>query len=186
MRRTTTASGLTYHLQPSPVGLLGLVAGEQGLVEILLQPSPVLLYQLHAHHPHAQEGACRLLREAKGQLEEYFRQERRVFEIPIDLSGLPPFMVRVLQTLQGIPFGATISYGQLAMLASHPGAARAVGGVMAANPFPLVIPCHRVLGAGGKLGGYSGGEGVATKKWLLTFEAGTVDPAYAGISENPE
>lgn len=95
-------------------------------------------------------------------------------------------MVRVLQTLQGIPFGATTSYGQLAMMAGHPGAARAVGGVMAANPFPLIIPCHRVLGAGGKLGGYSGGKGVATKKWLLAFEQGTVGSGFAEYRRNQE
>jgi methylated-DNA-[protein]-cysteine S-methyltransferase len=184
MRRATTASGVFYQVQRAPVGMLGMVAGERGLVEILLQPSPALLLsQLRARHPQAQENACALLQEAEGQLAAFFGRERRSFDLPIDLAGLSPFTIRVLTTLQGIPFGATVSYGELALLAGHPGAARAVGGVMAANPFPLVVPCHRVLASGGKLGGYSGGEGVATKKWLLAFEQEVAEGPFVGISE---
>lgn len=171
MRRTKTSSALHYGIQPSPAGSLGMVAGERGLVEILLLPSSAfLLQQLRARHPYAREGDAQLLRYAGEQMQAYFQGQRRAFDLPLDLSGLSSFTLRVLQTLQGIPFGTTVSYGQLAQLAGHPGAARAVGGAMAANPFPLVIPCHRVLGSGGKLGGYSGGEGVVTKKWLLAFE----------------
>jgi methylated-DNA-[protein]-cysteine S-methyltransferase len=171
MRRATSAAGNSFLLQHTPVGMLGIVAGERGLVEILLHPMPVLIMQqISERHPQAKEGHCTLLQQAGEQLTAYFRQECRSFDLPIDFSGLSPFTLRVLETLQGIPFGATTSYGDLALLAGSPGAARAVGGVMAANPFPLVIPCHRVLGSGGRLGGYSGGEGLVTKEWLLEFE----------------
>jgi methylated-DNA-[protein]-cysteine S-methyltransferase len=171
MRRVITTSGLHYQLQPTPIGMLGVVAGEGGLLEVLLQPSAALVVQqLRIHHPQAREHGCALLQEAQGQFADYFRRQRRSFTLAIDFAGLSPFTLAVLRTLQGIPFGATVSYAQLAQAAGCPGAARAVGGVMAANPFPILIPCHRVLGSGGKLGGYSGGEGIATKKWLLAFE----------------
>jgi methylated-DNA-[protein]-cysteine S-methyltransferase len=171
MRRSRTSAGRSYLIQRTPIGLLGVVAGEGELVEIMLQPSADLLQrQISARHPRAQQASCPLLQETVGQVQAYFRRERHSFLLPLDFTGLTPFMIHILQTLQELPFGKTSSYGQLALVSGYPGAARAVGGVMAANPFPLVIPCHRVLGAGGKLAGYSGGEGLVTKKWLLAFE----------------
>jgi methylated-DNA-[protein]-cysteine S-methyltransferase len=171
MRRSRTSAGRSYLIQGTPIGLFGVVAGESGLVEIMLQPSADLLQrQISVRHPQAQQASCPLLRETVGQVEAYFRRERLSFLLPLDFSGLTPFMINILQNLQELPFGKTLSYGQLALVSGYPGAARAVGGAMAANPFPLVIPCHRVLGAGGKLAGYSGGEGILTKKWLLSFE----------------
>ena len=89
---------------------------------------------------------------------------------PSTWRELTPFARDVLAALQQVPAGATVSYGELAARAGHPGAARAVGRVMAGNPLPLVVPCHRVVGANGALTGYSGAAGVATKKWLLEFE----------------
>jgi methylated-DNA-[protein]-cysteine S-methyltransferase len=181
VRKVRTSRGLHCLVQPSPVGLLGMVAGDEGLVEVLLQPTAALLaQQLHARHPLAREGAGKLLQQAGAQFEAYFRRERRAFELPLDYSGLSAFTVCVLRTLQGIPFGATVGYGQLAEMVGSPGGARAVGGVMAANPFPLLIPCHRVLGSGGKLGGYSGGEGIATKEWLLAFEGVRLPGRFTG------
>lgn len=103
------------------------------------------------------------------ELEAYFAGERRRFGGPLDLSVVrSPFQHRVLLTLGGLPFGALTSYGELARRAGYPGAARAVGNAMAGNPVPIVIPCHRVVGAGGVLGGYSGG--LALKKALLRHE----------------
>ncbi len=111
-----------------------------------------------------------LLREARRQIDAYLAGAATTFEMPLDLSGLSPFAQRVLQVLQTVPHGATVTYQELARLAGSPGAARAVGGVMAANPLPIIIPCHRVVTASGGLGGYSGGEGVASKRWLLEHE----------------
>jgi methylated-DNA-[protein]-cysteine S-methyltransferase len=83
---------------------------------------------------------------------------------------MTPFQQAVLMTVDEIPFGETRSYGEIAAELNKPGAARAVGRANATNPIPLVIPCHRVIGADGSLRGYGAGEGLRTKKWLLEFE----------------
>lgn len=90
--------------------------------------------------------------------------------IPLDIPHRTPFEQRVRSQLLRLGYGNTISYGDLAERAGAPGAARAVGTVMSRNPVPLVIPCHRVLGAGGKLGGYSAPSGLAMKRRLLELE----------------
>ena len=89
-------------------------------------------------------------------------------ELPIDLEALPRFHRRVLEELRRVPAGQVISYGGLAKACGSPGAARAVGQVMAKNRWPLVFPCHRVLASGGKLGGF--GPGPEMKRWLLELE----------------
>jgi len=104
------------------------------------------------------------------QLVDYFQGRMQKFDLPIDFSDYSPFAVKILQTLQTIPFGTTISYGQLAALSGHAGAARAVGRVVGANRTPLLIPCHRVIGSRGDLVGYSATGGLLTKRWLLRFE----------------
>lgn len=91
-------------------------------------------------------------------------------ELPVDMEGLPPFHKKVLTELLRIPPGETLSYGQLAAKCGSPKASRAVGQVMAKNPWPLIFPCHRVLATGGGLGGY--GPGVEMKRWLLELEGG--------------
>jgi len=90
--------------------------------------------------------------------------------IPLDLPQLTRFQRRVVQQLRNVGYGETISYGELAKDAGSPGAARAVGNMMAQNPIPLIIPCHRVVGSGGKLGGYSAPQGLAMKRRLLEME----------------
>jgi methylated-DNA-[protein]-cysteine S-methyltransferase len=114
--------------------------------------------------------ATPVLRQAGRELAEYFAGRRQTFEVPLDLSGWPPFTRKILEELRKVPFGATLTYGELAARAGYPRAARAVGQAMAANPLPIIIPCHRVGAADGRLGGYSGGAGLPTKQWLLAFE----------------
>jgi methylated-DNA-[protein]-cysteine S-methyltransferase len=104
------------------------------------------------------------------QLDEYLRGERKAFHLPIDWSMLRPFQIQVLQIVFSIPYGQTRTYGDIAYEIGNPRAARAVGRANATNPMPLVIPCHRVIGADGKLRGYGGGQGLATKEWLLKLE----------------
>ncbi|NJC89210.1 MAG: methylated-DNA--[protein]-cysteine S-methyltransferase [Desulfuromonas sp.] len=111
-----------------------------------------------------------VIKQAAAELEEYFAGLRKTFDVPLDLPGWPPFSATVLQALRAVPYGETVSYGELAVRAGSPRAARAVGQVMAANPLPIIIPCHRVVAAGGGEGGYSGGGGVQTKRWLLEME----------------
>lgn len=103
------------------------------------------------------------------ELEEYFRGKRTQFTSPIDLSGVRgPFQRKVLRHLHALPFGRVLTYGELAARSGSPGAARAVGTTMAANPLAIVIPCHRVVAASGGLGGYS--AGLSRKKKLLFHE----------------
>jgi methylated-DNA-[protein]-cysteine S-methyltransferase len=106
------------------------------------------------------------------QLQAFASGERVDFEsVRIDLSGLTVFCRRVLQICRKIPYGRTLSYGQVAARAGSPGAARAVGACMAANRHPLVIPCHRVIASSGELGGFSSPGGVLIKRRLLDMEA---------------
>ena len=106
------------------------------------------------------------------RLRAYARGERQDFsDVPVDLAGATPFERRVVALCRRIPFGGTLTYGQLAAQAGSPRAARAVGNVMRSNRCPLVVPCHRVVPATSGLGGYSAGEGVRTKLRLLEMEA---------------
>ena len=90
--------------------------------------------------------------------------------VALDLGGVPPFDRRVYQAARAIPPGATASYGSIASRLGAPGTARAVGRALARNPFPIIVPCHRVLASDGSLGGFSAGGGVATKLRLLAIE----------------
>lgn len=104
---------------------------------------------------------------ALGQVAEYLQGTRLEFNIKIFIDG-PPFYRKVWETLRQIPYGKTLSYGELAALSGSPGSARAVGSAMRKNPLVLIVPCHRVVGSGGKLGGFS--CGTAWKKYLLELE----------------
>ena len=108
------------------------------------------------------------------QLDEYLRGDRKAFTFPIDWDLLRPFQREVLQLVYAIPYGETRTYGEIAHEMGRVRAARAVGRANATNPMPLVIPCHRVIGADGKLHGYGGGEGLKTKEWLLKMEGAVI------------
>ncbi len=106
------------------------------------------------------------------QLRQYLDGRRRRFSGKIDWSVVPaPFQRAALEAVLAIPYGQTRTYAQIARSIGHPGAARAVGCANAANPMPLVIPCHRVIGADGSLRGYGGAGGLKTKGWLLKMES---------------
>jgi methylated-DNA-[protein]-cysteine S-methyltransferase len=111
-----------------------------------------------------------LSNQAAEQLGYYFCGTLRQFDLKLDISGLTEFRQHVLRLTMQIPYGTITTYGSLARLAGSPGAARAVGGAMAANPVPVVIPCHRVVAASGALTGYSGAGGVVMKEFLLSME----------------
>lgn len=114
-----------------------------------------------------QQEATPLLEAACAQVEEYFDGRRRVFDLPLAPPGTA-FQQRVWQALCGIPFGETRRYGELAGALDT--APRALGGACGRNPIPIIIPCHRVVGWTGALGGYSGMDGVQTKRFLLRLE----------------
>jgi methylated-DNA-[protein]-cysteine S-methyltransferase len=102
------------------------------------------------------------------QLQQYFRRQRTSFEVSLDPDTTSAFDRTVWKTLGNVPAGRTVTYGELARQAGFPGAARAVGGAMARNPIPIVIPCHRVIGEGGAITGF--GLGLWRKRWLLDLE----------------
>ena len=132
------------------------------LISLALPYSPV---------PMIAERETPLLREVRGQLEAYFAGKLRQFDLPLQPQGTP-FRLRVWEQLRQIPYGQVISYGELARRVGQPGASRAVGGANRHNPIPIIVPCHRVIAAGGTLGGYSGNcEGSAQiKRALLKLE----------------
>ena len=120
-------------------------------------------------HPGETLGQTPLLTRAAEELTQYFAGERTAFDLPITLEGTP-FQRLVWQTLaQSVPYGQTVSYGELARRCDRPGAARAVGMANHCNPLPILIPCHRVVGANGSLVGFGGG--LPLKKSLLALEA---------------
>lgn len=108
-----------------------------------------------------------LLIKARDQLEEYFEGRRKDFDLPLNPHGTA-FQKKVWAALERIPFGQTRSYGEIA--AELGTAARALGGACGRNPIPVIIPCHRVLGSNGAMGGYSGIDGIETKEFLLRHE----------------
>jgi methylated-DNA-[protein]-cysteine S-methyltransferase len=99
-------------------------------------------------------------------------EPRDLSEIPLDLDGVPEFHQRVYDVARRIPSGGTMSYGEIATALGLPGAARAVGQALGRNPVAVIVPCHRVLAAGGRMGGFSATGGVATKRRMLAIERG--------------
>ena len=151
----------------SPVGELTLVASDQGLAAILWEnddPKRVRLEprEERADHP--------VLAEAERQLGEYFAGKRDRFTLPLHFKGTE-FQKKVWHALTTIPFGETRSYAQIAMQVGSPQAVRAVGAANGRNPISIVAPCHRVIGANGKLTGFAGG--LEAKAFLLELEGGT-------------
>jgi methylated-DNA-[protein]-cysteine S-methyltransferase len=151
-----------YTWMESPVGRLLLSADDEGLRHLLFAEGP---------KPVAPDAGWREdpapLREAIRQLRAYFAGELRAFDLALAPRGTG-FQTRVWRELLNIPWGETISYGELAARIGNPKASRAVGLANGANPIAIVIPCHRVIGGNGKLTGYGGG--LKTKEWLLALE----------------
>jgi O-6-methylguanine DNA methyltransferase len=157
--------GLSYKFMDSPVGRLKLVASEKGLVAVLWQndrPERVPLTEL------AEDSKQKVLVETERQLNEYFAGKRREFSLPLDMRGTR-FQRDVWEALLAIPFGETRSYGELAEKLGNPTASRAVGAANGRNPISIVVPCHRVIGASGKLTGFAGGLDVKAR--LLEIES---------------
>ncbi|HLO79154.1 MAG TPA: methylated-DNA--[protein]-cysteine S-methyltransferase [Magnetospirillum sp.] len=122
--------------------------------------------------PETDEPPAPVLERARDQLDAYFEGKLQAFDLPLDPMGTP-FQKKVWQALARIPFGTTRSYGDLAdELGTAP---RALGGACGRNPLPILIPCHRVLAANRSLGGYSGMDGIDTKRFLLRLEGALTD-----------
>ena len=115
------------------------------------------------------ERSTAVLETALTQLSEYFEGTRREFDVPVALNGTE-FRRAVWAELDRVPFGSVISYGDIGHATGRATAGRAVGGAVGANPVPIIVPCHRVLASNGRITGYSGGNGIPTKVWLLDHE----------------
>ena len=139
----------------TPVGKLTLCADEAGICEVKFGAQS------------SRADASELLDQAQRELEEYFAGRRRVFSVPLSIHGTP-FQEKVWRALMEIPHGETVSYGELARRVGNPKACRAVGMANHVNRIPIIIPCHRVVGANGRLTGYAGG--LEIKRILLETE----------------
>jgi len=169
-REAAAGAGLldvAYDLADSPVGELLVATTERGLCRIAFEPDEVV-------DELSQTFGRRVLRvpsrldTVRRQLDEYFEGRREAFELEPDIAVLPEFQRRVLDELARVPYGQLTTYGALAGRIGQPRAARAVGGALNRNPVPIVLPCHRVVGANGSLTGYAGGLHI--KRRLLELE----------------
>jgi len=154
----------------SPIGRIRIAATTSGLVRIDLATGSSTGFHgwLRQHLADAEPvGSLAVLEQGKAELAEYFNGRLREFKVAFDLRGTP-FQVSVWNALCEIPFGETRSYADIARRVGRRRAFRAVGLANGANPLPIVVPCHRVINADGKLGGYGGG--LETKRRLLAFE----------------
>jgi len=159
------ANALNYQDMASPVGRLRLIGCGEQLVAIWFEHGR----DSRKADPGLVEASSPVLERTRQQLEEYFRGERREFDLPLAPEGTE-FQQRVWQSLLGIRYGTTTSYGALANSLGNPKASRAVGLANGSNPIPIVIPCHRVIGANGTLTGFGGG--LPVKSALLELESG--------------
>jgi methylated-DNA-[protein]-cysteine S-methyltransferase len=119
--------------------------------------------------PAIQDAIERMVASLRGEADD-------LVDVPLDLAKLPPFRRKVFEVVRTIPAGETLSYGEVALAVGSPGAARAVGQALGRNPFPIVIPCHRVLAAGGRIGGFTAQGGVSVKEKMLAAEGVTPRP----------
>lgn len=155
-----------YKTTKTPVGTLKLVASEKGLAAILWEndkPNRVRLTPLVKNETQP------ILLKAERELKEYFAGTRKSFTVKLDPAGTE-FQGKVWKALTEIPFGETRSYGEIARSIGHASAVRAVGAANGRNPLSIIVPCHRAIGASGKLTGFAGG--LETKEFLLTLETG--------------
>jgi methylated-DNA-[protein]-cysteine S-methyltransferase len=151
-----------------------LVASEKGLKALHFGPAGV--------KGHARSSDNAVLKKAETQLAEYFAGRRRKFDLPIDLSGTP-FQQKAWKALLKIPFGKTVSYSEQAGMTGDPAKARAVGGANGKNPLPIIVPCHRVVGKDGSLGGYS--SGIKIKEFLLSHEGASEKGRIRSFCKQP-
>jgi methylated-DNA-[protein]-cysteine S-methyltransferase len=165
-----------YQSMKSPVGKLTLVASARGIAAVLWEHEDSLHERFAAV---AADPGHPLLLQAQRELEEYFAGSRQRFTVRLDFCGTE-FQNKVWNALRTIPFGETRSYGQVANQIGSSKAVRAVGAANGRNPIPIIVPCHRVIGANGTLTGFGGG--LANKARLLALEGRSVSPQGAQLA----
>jgi methylated-DNA-[protein]-cysteine S-methyltransferase len=162
---------VSYAIEPSPVGDLLVAVTPRGLIRIAYnaeESTDAALAELARRISPRVVEAPAALDEVRRELDQYFEGKRTHFEIPIDWRLHDGFGRRVLKATARIPFGKVITYGDVAAKAGSPRGYRAAGNALGSNRMPIVVPCHRVVAAGGKIGGYTGG--LERKEYLLELE----------------
>ena len=164
-QRTPSQLSRTHYLRrvDSPIGRLELTSDGKTITSLTIERKGHLPLEELEENPNA------VIDRAVKQLAEYFAGKRRSFKLPTSPVGTE-FQRQIWNGLAAIPWGQASTYGELGASTGRATAGRAVGGAVGANPLPIIVPCHRVLAADGKITGYSGGNGVPTKVWLLTHE----------------
>ena len=161
---TTVLASPDYLIRvESPIGRIELQSDGDAVTALAIERAGRLPLD---HEP---ERSTPVLRTAARQLGEYFAGTRHDFDVPVRLVGTA-FQQAVWAGLRELPFGEVASYGEIGRTTGRPTAGRAVGGAVGANPVPIIVPCHRVLASNGRITGYSGGNGIPTKVWLLDHE----------------
>jgi methylated-DNA-[protein]-cysteine S-methyltransferase len=163
-------------LNDSPLGDLRVAVSTRGLVAVEWSNAQPELDSYLARLDSKIELNQKMIQPYAKEILEYLKGRRAKFTFKIDWQTLKPFQLKALKAVFAVPYGQTRTYADIAMQIGHPFAYRAVGRANATNPMPLVIPCHRVIGADGKLHGYGGGDGLPTKEWLLKLEKGIIFP----------
>jgi methylated-DNA-[protein]-cysteine S-methyltransferase len=171
-------------LSPTPIGPVWIAVSEQGLVAVEIGGGREdFVRGLTRRGFHQIQDDPERASNAARQIEEYLAGDRRDFDLPIDWSGMSPFQVDMLRRVLAVPYGQVTTYGEIARQIGRPRASRAVGRANAANPLPLVIPCHRLVGSDGRLHGYGAPGGLSTKAWLLELEG--VEPGKGTWKPEP-
>jgi len=160
---TSTSTPTALRRLDTPIGRIEIVGDGAAVVALSIERDGML------PHDDLPELGDAVLDRAVSQLTEYFAGHRRDFDVPVNLAGTA-FQLAVWEQLVDLEWGEVVSYGDLGRGTGRPTAGRAVGGAVGANPVPIIVPCHRVLGSDGTITGYSGGEGIPTKSWLLAHE----------------
>ena len=171
----TAASDIAYALVDTPVGTVVAARSARGLLTLGYEDHAggtdrVLEWIAEKVSPRILEAPARL-DDVRRELDEYFERRRTDFDLPIDWSLIGGFGRRVLRATARIPYGKTSTYAEVAAAAGSPRAYRAAGNALGHNPIPIIVPCHRVLAAGGRIGGYTGG--LHRKEALLGVEGWT-------------
>ena len=147
----------------SPIGRIEVTSDGLAITSLAIEKNGRLPHEEQAENSNA------VLETAAQQLLEYFAGARHDFDLPVALPGTE-FQRSVWEKLVDLEWGEVVSYGELGLSTGRSTAGRAVGGAVGANPIPIIVPCHRVLASNNRITGYSAGEGVATKAWLLAHE----------------
>ena len=160
-----------HHVFETELGFAGIAWSDDGIVRFRLPDATRDAAGKAIAHKGAAAAPPPAVAEVVAQAQRYFAGERIDFTaIGLDLSGVDPFRRSIYDALRKVCFGETVTYGELAKRADAPGTAQDVGVAMARNPVPLIIPCHRVLAAGGKIGGFSAPGRTETKQRMLALE----------------